>query len=84
MAEFGRRTQVGVAVVGKVKTVVQMCALLLMLYHEDIVEIFPTYTVGFTLLYVAAVLTLWSMFVYLRAAWPILFREMRVEDDDVT
>ena len=84
MAELGRRTQVGVALVGKVKTVVQMCALLLMLYREDILEIFPTYTVGFTLLYVAAVLTLWSMLVYLRAAWPIMFEELRADDDDVT
>ena len=84
MAELGRRTQVGVALVGKVKTVVQMCALLLMLYREDILDIFPTYTVGFTLLYVAAVLTLWSMLVYLRAAWPILFEGLRTDDDDVT
>ena len=33
---------------------------------------FPTYAVGFVLLIVAAGLTLWSMFVYLRAAWPSL------------
>lgn len=84
MAELGKRTQVGVALVGKVKTVVQMFALLLMLLKEDILNVFPTYTVGFTLLYVAAVLTLWSMVVYLRAAWPILFEEMRSDDQDVT
>lgn len=84
MAELGKRTQVGVALVGKVKTVVQMCALLLMLFKEDILGVFPTYTVGFTLLYVAAVLTLWSMVVYLRVAWPILFEEMRSDDNDVT
>ena len=84
MAELGKRTQVGVALVGKVKTVVQMCALLLMLFKEDIFDVFPTYTVGFTLLYVAAVLTLWSMVVYLRVAWPILFEELHSDDNDVT
>ena len=84
MAELGRRTQVGVASVGKVKTVVQMVALVLMLFREPLFDIFPTYTVGFTLLYVAAVLTLWSMMVYLRAAWPIMFEQLRSHDDDVT
>ena len=74
MAELGQRTQVAVAAVGKVKTVVQMIALFLMLYRES-VGVFPTYIVGFTLLYVAAGLTFWSMLVYLKAAWPILFNE---------
>jgi CDP-diacylglycerol--glycerol-3-phosphate 3-phosphatidyltransferase/cardiolipin synthase len=69
MAEIGQRATVGVATVGKIKTGVQMVALLLMLYRDD-VGVFPTYGVGFSLLYVAAVLTLLSMFVYLRAAWP--------------
>ena len=84
MAELGRRTQVGVALVGKIKTVVQMCALLLMLYRDDLLDIFPTYTVGFTLLYMAAVLTLWSMVVYIRAAWPIMFEQLNSNDNDIT
>ena len=84
MAAIGQRTQVGVALVGKVKTVVQMIALVLMLYRDDLMGIFPTYIVGFTLLYVAAVLTLWSMVVYLRAAWPVLLEQFHSSDDDVT
>jgi len=69
MAEIGQRTRVAVAVMGKVKTTVQMLALLLMIYREPVDPV-PVYTVGVTLLFVAAFLTLWSMFAYLRAAWP--------------
>jgi CDP-diacylglycerol--glycerol-3-phosphate 3-phosphatidyltransferase/cardiolipin synthase len=71
MAEIGQRATVAVATIGKIKTVAQMVALLLMLYRDD-VGAFPTYLVGFLLLYAAAALTLWSMLVYLRAAWPIM------------
>ena len=71
MAEFGQRATVAVATVGKVKTTVQMIAIVLMLYRDDVATM-PIYEVGFGLLYVAAVLTLWSMFVYLQAAWPLL------------
>jgi CDP-diacylglycerol--glycerol-3-phosphate 3-phosphatidyltransferase/cardiolipin synthase len=46
-----------------------MIAIVLMLYRLPIAEL-PTYEMGFVLLMVAAGLTLWSMFVYLRAAWP--------------
>ena len=75
MAEIGARATVKVAFVGKVKTTAQMIAIILMLYavrdREPLFGI-PVYEVGFVMLYVAAVLTLWSMFVYLRAAWPRL------------
>jgi CDP-diacylglycerol--glycerol-3-phosphate 3-phosphatidyltransferase len=71
MAELGQRARVAVAKVGKVKTTLQMLALLLMLYREP-VGAFPTYSIGFMLLYLAAGLTLWSMVVYLRAAWPLV------------
>ena len=68
MAELGRRAQVAVSVFGKVKTILQIVALLLMLYHEPLFGL-PTYTIGFVLLYVAAVLTLYSMVEYFRAGW---------------
>jgi len=71
MAELGERTQVAVSVIGKIKTSAQMLALLLLLYRESIGD-FPTAEAGFVLLYVAAVLTLWSMVIYLRAAWPTI------------
>lgn len=68
MAELGKRTSVAVSVIGKFKTVSQMLALLFLLFHEPVGG-FPTEIVGYVLLYVAAALTLWSMVVYLRAAW---------------
>ncbi len=71
MAEIGARTRVAVSIVGKIKTTLQMIAILLLLYKIP-VGAFPTHMVGVVLLYIAAILTLWSMFVYLRAAWPIL------------
>ena len=71
MAEMGQRSTVKVAMVGKIKTVAQMVAIVLMLYRVPIGEL-PTYAIGYVLLVIAAGLTLWSMFVYLRAAWPSL------------
>ncbi len=71
MAEMGQRSKVKVAAVGKVKTVAQMLAIVLMLYGIPIGEV-PVYKIGIGLLAIAAVLTIWSMFVYLRAAWPSL------------
>lgn len=71
MAEIGERAHVAVSYVGKIKTTVQMIAILLLLYHEPIGPL-PVYGIGVVLLYIAALLTLWSMFVYLRAAWPLL------------
>ena len=59
----------GVAMVGKVKTTVQMIALVLMLYGSP-KDLDLAYILGFALLYISAVLTLWSMLVYLRGAWP--------------
>ncbi len=72
MAEIGKRTQVAVSVIGKIKTTAQMTALLLLLYREDL-GVLPTHDTGVVLLYIAAALTLWSMVMYLRAAWPVLF-----------
>ena len=69
MAQLGQRTKVAVASIGKIKTGAQMTALLLMLYRDPVAGL-PIYEIGFYLLYFAAVLTLWSMFVYLRVAWP--------------
>ena len=71
MADIGQRTAVAVATLGKVKTTAQMTALVLMLYRDSLFGI-PVYEVGLALLYLAVVLTLWSMVVYLRAAWPQL------------
>ncbi|EIJ42153.1 CDP-diacylglycerol--glycerol-3-phosphate 3-phosphatidyltransferase [Beggiatoa alba B18LD] len=74
MAELGQRATVAVSHIGKVKTSAQMLAITLLLYHEPIFTL-PTDYIGFVLLYVAAVLTIWSMFVYLRAALPLLLKD---------
>jgi CDP-diacylglycerol---glycerol-3-phosphate 3-phosphatidyltransferase len=71
MSEIGERTKVAVSVIGKIKTAAQMIAIVLLLYTHP-VGAFPTHDVGLVLIYIAATLTLWSMVVYLRAAWPIL------------
>lgn len=68
MAEMGQRGRVAVGWLGKVKTTLQMVSLALLLYLNDIGPI-PTYQVGLVALYVAAILTIWSMFDYLRAAF---------------
>jgi CDP-diacylglycerol--glycerol-3-phosphate 3-phosphatidyltransferase len=73
MAEIGNRTRVTVNQMGKVKTTVQMIAITLLLYQHDL-WIVPVFRVGEALLYTAAMLTLWSMISYLRAAWPALNR----------
>ena len=71
MSEIGERTKVKVSVIGKVKTTAQMVSILLLLFKSPIGP-FPTHDVGMILIYVAAVLTLWSMLVYMRAAWPVI------------
>ncbi len=71
MAEVGARSQVAVSSLGKVKTTAQMIAIFCLIYQESILNI-PVFTVGYILLYIAAVLTVWSMCIYLIAAWPRL------------
>lgn len=80
MAELGNRASVAVSVIGKFKTIAQMVALLLLLY-QDPIGMLPTTTVGMVLLYIAALLTLWSMVIYIRAAWPILMGRQKTPDD---
>lgn len=71
MAEIGARSKVAVSVLGKIKTIAQMVALGFLIFEESILGI-PVYTTGMVLLYVAAFLTLVSMFEYILAAWPKL------------
>lgn len=71
MAELGKRTSVAVSHLGKAKTTIQMIALTVLLYCDYTT---PTWIVitGYLLLYIAAILTIWSMVIYLKAAWPEL------------
>ncbi|MEO0578319.1 MAG: CDP-diacylglycerol--glycerol-3-phosphate 3-phosphatidyltransferase [Pseudomonadota bacterium] len=73
MASVGDRTSVAVSFVGKIKTTMQMIGLSLMIMQYDAPGM-DAYTVGYVLLLIAAGLTMWSMWVYMRAAWPALSR----------
>lgn len=74
MAELGSRKHVAVSWLGKVKTAAQMAAIVLLLYRYPLGRV-PIYDLGVGLLVIAAALTLWSMSLYLLAAWPELKRD---------
>lgn len=71
MAEIGKRTRVAVSSIGKIKTTAQMLAIIgfLLIAPESngVLQV-----ACMLMLYGAALLTLWSMIVYLRAAWPVM------------
>jgi cardiolipin synthase (CMP-forming) len=72
MAQIGASKSVAVSSIGKIKTTAQMMAIPMLLYYG---ELFGTIDTGFwgqILLAIAAVLTVWSMFYYLRKAWPLI------------
>ena len=74
MAEIGQRATVKVSQLAKWKTGIQMLSIGLLLYREDLFGI-PINLLGYVLLYVAALLTLWSMVNYLRAAFIAIAKE---------
>lgn len=80
MAELGSRATVKVSFVGKAKTVVQLISLIMMIYHQDLFGL-PMLETGLVLYYLAAILTLYSMIIYLKAAWPILSRDEKLGDE---
>ncbi len=69
MAGLGARQEIKVSVAGKVKTTLQMFGIAFMVYQQDLFGL-ELYEIGYILLLAAAGMTMWSMFVYLRAAWP--------------
>jgi CDP-diacylglycerol--glycerol-3-phosphate 3-phosphatidyltransferase len=71
MSEIGEQALLKVSGMGKLKTIFQMTAIGILLYHENMGWI-PIALIGELLLYAAAALTLWSMWVYLKAAWPVI------------
>jgi CDP-diacylglycerol--glycerol-3-phosphate 3-phosphatidyltransferase/cardiolipin synthase len=70
MAQLGKSRNVAVALIGKVKTVAQMTALIALLLWENVLPGISTPLLGTFALWVAAILTLWSMLHYLRMAAP--------------
>ncbi len=71
MATIGERANVKVTMAGKIKTVLQMFGIGFMVYENQFLG-FDIYGIGFVMLMAAAGMTIWSMFVYLRAAWPFI------------
>ncbi len=71
MAKIGAARSVAVSFIGKIKTASQMVAIPMLLYH-DTLSYFDPQHLGTWLIYLAAVLTLWSMAYYLRMAWPYM------------
>jgi CDP-diacylglycerol--glycerol-3-phosphate 3-phosphatidyltransferase/cardiolipin synthase len=69
MAQIGAHRSVAVSMIGKIKTTAQMAAIPLLLYRPPIDGV-NVHEIGTWLIYVAAVLTLWSMGYYMRMAWP--------------
>lgn len=69
MAELGKRANVAVSNIGKVKTTFQMIAIIVLLGAE--LHVWLLY-LGYAAIYIASVLTIWSMLLYLKAALPDL------------
>jgi cardiolipin synthase len=73
MAEIGARKSVAVSSLGKIKTAAQMVAIPMLLFHDPLFDgVLDIHRCGELLLWIAGVLTVWSMFYYLRRAWPLI------------
>ena len=71
MSEVNRRGLVAATWIGKLKTALQMLSIVILLANPPMLGR-PWVIIGYILLYAAAMMTLWSMVSYLRAAWPTL------------
>jgi len=72
MAEIGARKSVAVNSLGKIKTAAQMVAIPMLLFQDPLFGLIDMHLAGKILLWIAGVLTVWSMFYYLRRAWPLI------------
>ena len=73
MATIGASRSVAVSLLGKIKTAAQMAAIPLLLFQDALLGL-DTMQAGNWLIWIAALLTLWSMGYYLRMAWPEIAR----------
>jgi len=72
MAQIGASHNVAVNSVGKFKTIFQMVAIPVLLFHDPLFGVLPVRPLGIVLIYLAAILTIYSMLLYLRLSWPHL------------
>ncbi|MEH6473187.1 MAG: CDP-diacylglycerol--glycerol-3-phosphate 3-phosphatidyltransferase [Halopseudomonas sp.] len=73
MAEIGKRGSVAVSMLGKLKTGLQMTSIFFLLLAEPHTDIA---NMGMVALYAASILTIWSMWIYLKASWSELVRDI--------
>lgn len=71
MSIIGKRVSVKVSIIAKYKTAIQMLSLILLVWYHPASSVYVKWTAAI-LLYIAAILTMWSMCIYLKAAWPDL------------
>ena len=76
MATIGERANVQVSMAGKIKTTLQMFGIAFMVYKNTLFGL-DIYTIGFVLLVAAAIMTIWSMWIYLKAAWPFIISDQQ-------
>jgi cardiolipin synthase (CMP-forming) len=72
MAELGERNKVAVSSIGKYKTAFQMAAIPMLLYNDSWFGVIHWAVIGKYMIAIAAVLTVWSMVVYLKQALPVM------------
>ncbi len=72
MATIGASASVAVHSIGKLKTIAQLVAVPMLLYDGKLWGVIDCHLIGTWLIWIAALLTVWSMFYYLRRAWPYL------------
>jgi cardiolipin synthase (CMP-forming) len=70
MAQMGDRASVAVHSLGKFKTIAQLVAIPMLLFNREFLGFIDCKTLGFWLIWLAAILTVWSMFYYLKQALP--------------
>ena len=70
MAQIGANRSVAVHMLGKLKTTMQMVAIPFLLYDGILFGVIDTAAWGFVLIWIAGILTVWSMVYYLQKAWP--------------
>lgn len=77
MAQIGASRSVAVHMLGKLKTVVQMVAIPFLLFHGELFGVIDTHVWGTGMIWIAAVLTIWSMVYYLQKALPEIRAKFR-------
>jgi len=77
MAQIGAAKSVAVHMLGKIKTTVQMIAIPFLLFDGHLFEVIDTLLWGTWLIWLSAILTVWSMIYYLQKALPEIRRRVK-------